>query len=86
MCSKPLSLSVAFNLEFSSVQAFGLRIGQTKDRMTPINQNPNSQPHLLQIKSPLRKKIIYKYILYSQLCLQRGRDLRPGSDKIVAVF
>lgn len=48
---------MAFNLEFSSVQAFGLRIGKTKDRITPINQNPNSQPHLLQIKSPLRKKL-----------------------------
>lgn len=64
MCSKSLSLSVAFNLEFSSVQAFGLRIGKTKDKITPINQNPNSQPHSLQagIKSPLRKKIIYKHI------------------------
>lgn len=57
MCSKPLSLSMAFHLEFSSVQAFGLRIGKTKDRIAPINQNPNSQPHSLQSKSPLRKKL-----------------------------
>lgn len=33
MCSKSLSLPVAFNLEFSSVQAFGLRIEKTEEKL-----------------------------------------------------
>lgn len=65
---------MAFNLEFSSVQAFGLRIGKTKDRITPINQNPNSQPHLLQagIKSPLRKRLYINIYYIANSVYKKG--------------